>query len=64
MADVFPKGGDVIACWRDPTVVGNIIEDWYKSQYVIGRKPDGKMDVRNIDKLYRGTHERDMPRQK
>jgi len=61
MKDVWPKGGDVIACWYDPTVVGNIHDDWFNSNYVISRKPNGQINVTGVEKLYRGTHERDLP---
>jgi len=60
MKDVFPKGGDVIACWHDPTVIGNVIEDWYTPYTSVQRVPNG-CDVKGVEKLYRGTHERDLP---
>jgi len=62
MKDVFPQGGDVIQCWEDPTVVGNIFEDWYCSSGVVTRRKDGKMEVKFATKLYRGTEEKDLPK--
>ena len=60
MLDVFPQGGDVV-CWHDPTVVGNIIEDWYEPDYRITKDSElGRYDVKGVPKLYRGTYERDM----
>lgn len=54
--DIF--AGDVIACWNDPTVIGNICDDWYKSNYIITRN-NGNIDVKGVDKLYRGTYPKD-----
>jgi len=61
MANVWPKGADVIACWHDPTVIGNILEDWYCSSGIVTRKTSGEMEVKFATKLYRGTQERDLP---
>jgi len=61
MADVWPKGGDVIACWHFPTVIGNIIEDWYNPNYTIERNNKGKMIVRGVPEIFRGTNEKDLP---
>lgn len=61
MADVWEKGADVIACWYDPTVIGNILEDWYSPNYIITRKRSGEVDVKNVKKIYRGTYEKDLP---
>lgn len=60
MADVYPSGGDVIACWHDPTVIGNVKEMWYNSDHKIIRNSQG-YDVQVKEKLYRGTHEKDLP---
>jgi hypothetical protein len=59
MADVYPKGGDVIACWYDPTVIGNVIDNWFDESYFVNRT-DGKIDVSCKTKLYRGTFEKDL----
>ena len=61
MADVWSKGADVIACWQDPTVIGNILEDWYCSSGIVVRKADGGMEVKFATKIYRGTNEKDLP---
>lgn len=55
--DIF--AGDVIACWNDPTVIGNICEDWYNPTYKIKRVENG-IDVEVDKKLYRGTYPKDM----
>jgi len=62
MVDVGTNGSDIVACWHDPTVVGNILEDWFTSNYIIVKKPDGTNDVKFVKKLYRGTYERDLPK--
>ena len=55
--DIF--GGDVIACWNDPTVIGSIVVDWYNPNYKINRSENG-INVNGVEKLYRGTYPRDM----
>lgn len=55
--DIF--AGDVIACWNDPTVIGNINEDWYNPEYQICRV-NGEIDVKVKEKIYRGTYPKDM----
>lgn len=62
MADICQTGSDVIACWHDPAVIGNILEDWFNPDYLITRKIDGIIEIKNVTKLYRGTHERDLPK--
>jgi len=64
MADVWPKGGDVVACWHFPTVVGNIIEDWFNPNYIIIRQVDGKMKVKGVPEIFRGTFKNDLPQSK
>jgi len=59
MADVYPNGGDVIACWYDPCVIGNIVENWFNSDYKINRVSKG-IDVTGVPKIYRGTYEKDL----
>lgn len=59
--NIWPKGGDVIACWFDPTVVGSIPDDWFDPKYVISVTSGGKRDVKFVKKIYRGDHERDLP---
>jgi hypothetical protein len=61
MADVGTNGSDVIACWQFPTVVGNIIEDWYNSNYTINRDNNGKIIVRGVPEIFRGTYKYDLP---
>jgi len=52
-------GGDVLACWHDPTVIGNINNDWYNPSYTIYRRGDNSIDVVVPQKLYRGNLPRD-----
>jgi len=56
--DIF--AGDVICCWDDPCVVGNIMEDWYLPDYRIVKDfSKGHIDVQGIEKTYRGSYPRD-----
>jgi organic radical activating enzyme len=59
MADVDHSAGDVIGCWHDPCVVGNILEDWYSPDNVVKRSDKG-IEVVGCNKLYRGTYEKDL----
>ena len=54
--------GDVLACFEDPKVVGNIQEMWYDSGYKISRRNSkGCIDVQGLKKeIYRGTYEKDL----
>jgi hypothetical protein len=51
--------GDVVGCWKDPTVIGNILKDWYNPNYIVGRDENGNMDVKVKEKIYRGTYPKD-----
>jgi len=55
--------GDVVACWVDPCVIGNIQENWFHPNYTVCRMEDGsgQRDVRGVEKIYRGTFDRDRP---
>jgi len=55
--------GDIVACWLDPVVVGNIQENWFSPNYKVCRKEDcsGQREVKNVEKIYRGTYEKDRP---
>lgn len=56
--DIF--AGDVIACWQDPCVIGNIMEDWYNPDYKIKRDFDkNEIDIVGVEKIYRGTYPKD-----
>jgi len=55
--DIFR--GDVIACWNDPTVIGNIVEDWY-TPYSHTEIKDGDLEVKGVVKKYRGNYDRDI----
>jgi hypothetical protein len=54
--------GDVIACFEDPKVVGNIQDMWYDPGYrIVKNRQEGRMDVQGVKEvLYRGTYERDL----
>jgi hypothetical protein len=60
MADVWKLGGDIIACWHDPVVVGNIKENWYHAGYQIKNMRHG-VEVQLVPKIYRGDHFHDLP---
>lgn len=52
--------GDVLACWIDPTVVGSIQDNTYNPDYRICLDREaGRLDVRGVEKRYRGTYSRD-----
>lgn len=61
MLDVGTNGGDIIACWYFPTVVGNILEDSYNPNYRIERDNKGKVIVRGVPEIFRGTQPKDLP---
>lgn len=53
--------GDVLACFEDPTVVGSVLTNEYNPSYIVCRDFErGRIDVRGVPKLYRGTYERDL----
>jgi hypothetical protein len=58
MADLGCKS-DVISCWHDPCVVGNVIENWYEPNYKVKRLSTG-IEVIGCKKLYRGTYNKDL----
>lgn len=56
------QSGDVLACFEDPKVVGNIQENTFNPNFIIKKNyKEGRMDVQGVPEIYRGTHERDMP---
>jgi hypothetical protein len=55
--DIF--GGDVLACWQDPVVVGRINEDWYSGNYAVNITSNGN-NVIGVQKVYRGTYPKDV----
>jgi len=61
MVDVGTNGGDVIACWHFPTVVGNILDDWFNPNYNIVRQANGKIKVTGVPEIFRGTFKNDLP---
>jgi molybdenum cofactor biosynthesis enzyme MoaA len=55
------QAGDILACWEDPTVIGNIIDMTYNSDYeIIKDFENNRIDVRGVPKIYKGTYERDL----
>jgi hypothetical protein len=60
MKDVYPQGGDVIACWHDPSVIGNIKEDWYLPNFRIIKRHNRVIEVIGVPKTYRGTNKKDV----
>ena len=50
------QDGDVVGCWIDPCVVGNIHDNTYSPGYRVVIDPaKGKTDVQGVPKVYRGT---------
>lgn len=53
--------GDVLACFEDPVVVGNVQANEYLSSYrVVKDFQAGRIDVQGVPKKYKGTYERDV----
>lgn len=48
--------GDVVACWNDLTVIGNIPKDTYTGYERVNILPNGGKDVAVQKKLYRGSY--------
>jgi hypothetical protein len=56
------RSGDVVACWSDPVVVGNIQDMKYTPGYrVVPNLPSFKMSVVGVEKKYAGTRPQDLP---
>lgn len=55
------RSGDVVACWEDPTIVGNIQDGWYNSGYRTARDVTGVPHVEGVEHKYGGTRDRDLP---
>jgi len=53
--------GNVIACWHDPVVVGNIQEMRFNPNFTVNILPDGTKDVTGVSKKYAGKNYRDLP---
>ena len=53
--------GDVLGCWIDPVVIGNIKDNTYNPNYKVEIKkvPGGKQVVTGVPKIYKGTYEGD-----
>jgi hypothetical protein len=43
--------GDVIACWADRVIVGNILKDEYRGGYSV-KRIDGNITVQGVEKIY------------
>jgi organic radical activating enzyme len=52
--DIF--AGDVINCWNDPTVTGNILNDTYTPYQQVNILNNGERDVAVQKKVYRGSY--------
>jgi len=59
--NIWPKGGDVIACWFDQRVVGSIPDDWFDPNYVISVDNKGQRNVKSAKKIYRGDTYKKLP---
>lgn len=54
------QDGDVLACWIDPVVVGNIHENTYTpGARVVPHADTGKLKVEGVPAVYRGTYSND-----
>jgi hypothetical protein len=55
------QAGDVLGCWVDPVVVGNIKENTYNPAYKvdIDTFSGGKMHISGVPKIYKGTYDGD-----
>lgn len=55
------RGGDVLACFEDPVVVGRLQDCSYHPDYRIVKDfQAGKIDVQGVPKVYTGTYDRDL----
>lgn len=55
--------GDIIACWYDPKVIGNVVNNEFNPNYKIVRdRKLGRLNVEGIVENYKGTYERDVPK--
>jgi len=54
--------GDVIACWQNPVVVGNIKEMWFNPNFRVDREENSsKRKIIGVPLKYRGTNDKDLP---
>jgi len=53
--------GNVIACWHDPVIIGNIQDMQFNPNFIVNVLPDGTKDVSGVPKKYAGTNPRDLP---
>jgi len=52
------QAGDVLGCWIDPIVVGNIKDNTYNSNYTVALT-ETKQKVTGVPPIYKGTYEGD-----
>lgn len=54
--------GNIVACWQDPVIVGNIQDMWFNPNWKVSRIPNSdQRNVIGVPKKYAGTNERDRP---
>jgi organic radical activating enzyme len=54
------QAGDILGCWIDPIVVGNIKENTYNPNYKVEMSPYAqKSFVTGVPKIYKGTYDGD-----
>ena len=53
--------GNVIACWHDPVVIGNIQETRFNPNFIVNVLENGQREVSGVPKKYAGTNPRDLP---
>lgn len=50
--------GDILACWIDPTVIGNIQDNTFNPNYRLTLTEEG-LEVEGVPKVYKGTYGKD-----
>lgn len=56
------QSGDVLACFEDPVVVGNLQENTFNPNFTIKKDySEGRMRIEGVPEIYRGDVNRDMP---
>ena len=53
--------GNVIACWHDPVIIGNIQEMRFNPNFTVKILPDGAKRVEGVPREFAGTNTRDLP---
>ncbi len=54
--------GDIIACWFDTCVIGNILDKTYEKDYIISTNKKGSRDILISNKFYRQSNDPTIPK--